>query len=168
MVLTHVASMRRVDLALTFNPEIDGLDISLDGVDLRHEDTLMTAAMLSLLCDRAAQPHEVPDGTDRRGWWADTYAENQGDAFGSRLWLLAREKQLPEVVQRARRYFREALQWLVDDGLAKSLEVSAFVPRMGWLLVDVVVGLAGGSRRYRFEWNDGSQAWRLAGESFTG
>lgn len=106
MVLTHVASMRRVDLALTFNPEIDGLDISLDGVDLRHEDTLMTAAMLSLLCDRAAQPHEVPDGTDRRGWWADTYAENQGDAFGSRLWLLAREKQLPEVVQRARRYSR--------------------------------------------------------------
>ncbi|WP_208508366.1 phage GP46 family protein [Variovorax paradoxus] len=155
-----------MDLALTYNPEIDGLDISLDGVDLRHEDTLLTAAMLSVLCDRTAQAHEVPAGVDRRGWWADTYAENPGDAFGSRLWLLAREKQLPEVVQRARRYFREALQWLVDDGLAKNLEVSGFIPRMGWLVVDVDVGLVGDSRRYRFEWSDARQVWRLAGENF--
>ena len=156
-----------MDLALTFNPEIDGLDISLDGTDLRHEDTLITAAMLSLLCDRTAQAHEVPEGVDRRGWWADTYAQDAGDAFGSRLWLLAREKQLPEVVQRARRYFREALQWLVDDGLAERLDVSAFTPRMGWLLVDVIVSLVGDSRRYRFEWSDAAQVWRLSGESFS-
>jgi phage gp46-like protein len=156
-----------MDLALAFNPEIGGLDISLDGIDLRHEDTLLTAAMLSLLCDRLAQPHEVGAEEDRRGWWADTYADNLGDLFGSRWWLLSREKQLPEVVQRARRYVREALQWLIDDGLAVSLDVSAFIPRMGWLIVDVVVGLVGTSRRFRFEWNDASQAWRLAGESFT-
>lgn len=157
-----------MDLALTFNPEIAGLDISLAGSDLRHEDSLVTAAVLSLLCDRTAQAHEVPKGTDRRGWWADAFADVDGDAFGSRLWLLSREKQLPEVVQRARRWVREALQWLVDDGFAKSLTVSGFIPRMGWLVVDVQLEFVGDSRRYRFEWSDATKVWSLAGESFGG
>ncbi|WP_454908377.1 phage GP46 family protein [Variovorax gossypii] len=157
-----------MDLALAYNPEIDGLDISIVGLDFGHENTLLTAVLLSLGCDATAQPYEVPAGEDRRGFWADAYAANPGDRFGSRLWLLEREKQLPEVVQRARRFFREALQWLVDDGLAQSLTVSGFIPRMGWLVVDVAVDLVGDSRRYRFVWSDEGQAWRLDGEEFPG
>lgn len=156
-----------MDLALTFNPAIGALDISLDGVDLAGDDTLRTAVLLSLLCDRTAQAHEVDAGADRRGWWADAYASNQGDAFGSRLWLLARSKQLPATVQRARSYIREALQWLVDDGLASAVDVVAFIPRMGWLVADVHVTLQGNSRRFRFEWSDADQVWQLAGENFT-
>lgn len=155
-----------MDIALIYNADIDGLDISLDGVDLRADDSLATAAMLSLLCDRTAQPHEVDTGADRRGWWADAYADVEGDEFGSRLWLLDREKQLPEVVQRARRYVREALQWMVSDGLVKTIDVSGFVPRDGWLVVDAQLGLQSESRRYRFEWSDASKRWRLAGEGF--
>ena len=157
-----------MDLALRHNDAIGGLDISLAGADLRGEDTLATAVMMSLLCDRLAQPSEVPAGTDRRGWWADAYADEPGDLTGSRLWLLEREKQLPETVQRARRYVQEALQWMVQDGLAKSVDVSAFVPRMGWLVVDAVLGLDGGSRRFRFAWDDAAQLWRLQGEGFEG
>lgn len=157
-----------MDLALTFNPQIGTLDISVTGADLLAEDTLATAVMLSLLADRTAQPHEVEAGGDRRGWWADAYAETTGDAFGSRLWLLARAKQLPETVERARAYIREALQWLVDDGMVESLEVTAFVPRAGWLFVDAQLTLVGGSRRFRFEWADATQTWRLAEERFEG
>jgi phage gp46-like protein len=155
-----------MDLALTFNADIGGFDIDVVGLDLGQEDTLLTAVVLSLLTDRTAQPHEVPAGTDRRGYWADAFTVINGDQFGSRVWLLEREKQLQEVVQRARRYFREALQWLLDDGLAQRLDVAGFIPRMGWLVVDVVLGLAEGSRRFRFEWNDQRQVWRLAGETF--
>jgi phage gp46-like protein len=60
------------------------------------------------------------------------------------------------------------LQWLIDDGLVKAIEVTAFVPRAGWLLVDAQLLLVGGSRRFRFEWNDETQAWRLAEERFEG
>ncbi|WP_304308059.1 phage GP46 family protein [Pseudacidovorax intermedius] len=155
-----------MDIALRYNPDIGGLDISLDGADLLGEDTLTTAVMMSLLCDRLAQPGEVPDGTDPRGWWADAYAEPAGDQTGSRLWLIEREKQLPAVVQRARRYVQEALQWIVDDGLAKRLAVTAFVPQTGWLVVDAVLELDGESRRYRFAWDDTAQVWRLQGEGF--
>jgi phage gp46-like protein len=156
-----------MDLALTYNPEIGMLDIALDGADLRAEDTLASAVMLSLLSDRTAQAHEVDAGGDRRGWWADAFADVEGDAFGSRLWLLGRNKQLPGVVQLARAYIAEALQWLIADGLAESLEVTAFIPRAGWLYVDVVLTLRAGNRRFRFEWNDESLAWRLATERYT-
>ncbi len=155
-----------MDLALTYNPEIGMLDIAIDGADLLAEDTLASAVMLSLLCDRTAQAHEVDAGGDRRGWWADAFADVEGDAFGSRLWLLNRNKQLPGVVQQARGYITEALQWMVTDGLVKSLEVTAFIPSAGWLYVDVVFTLLAGNRRFRFGWNADDNTWRLAAERF--
>ena len=157
-----------MDLALRYSADIDGLDISLSGTDLRGEDTLATAVALSLQLDRTAEAHEVGAGEDRRGWWADTYAEVVGDQHGSRLWLLGREKQLPATVQRAVRYVREALQWIVSDGLALSIDVAGFIPRAGWLMVDAVFQLAGESRRYRFAWNESAHMWTLSGEGFEG
>ena len=158
-----------MDLALHYDPALGGLDIAVDAAtgDLAREDTLATAVMLSLFCDRTAQAHEVPAAADRRGWWADAYAavNAQGaDAFGSRLWLLTREKQLPDTLQRLRAYIREALQWLVDDGLADDVTVVVFAPRTSWYVADVHVALRGNSRRFRFEWNPDASIWRMAGE----
>lgn len=153
-----------MDLALAFNAQTATMDLVLGVADLQSEQSLATAMLLSLMCDRLAQPHEVDAGADRRGWWADTYAEQEGDRFGSRLWLLAREKQRQSAVQRAIAYAQEALKWLVDDGLASAVDVLGFVPRTGWLVLQVAVSLNGSSRRYRFEWSDESHVWRLAGE----
>lgn len=158
-----------MDLALRYQPATDTYDLSIDEVrgDLAPEDTLTTAVYLSLMCDRLAQHRDVRRGEDRRGWWADAYADGYAegrDRFGSRLWLLAREKELPATLQRARTYVQEALQWLLDDGQADDLQVSVFVPSRGWLAVLVTIAVDGDSRRYRFEWNDAAQVWRLAGE----
>lgn len=156
-----------MDLALAYNKEIDGLDLSIDPVraDLAQDETLTTATVLSLLCDRLAEPGEVPVGVDRRGWWADALAED-GDRIGSRLWLLAREKQIDRTLHRARVYLQESLDWLVADGLATKVDVAVFAPRIGYLVAHVVITVDGESRRYRFEWSDDSQVWRLAGEVF--
>lgn len=163
-----------MDIALRYSASLKGLDIVVDATtaDLVHEDTLTTAVMLSLLCDRTAQAHEVDAGTDRRGWWADAYAREQAqdaardgaDAFGSRLWLLAREKQVPETQQRLRAYVHEALQWLVDDGMALGQEVTVFIPRTGWYAALIDLQLQEGNRRFRFEWDGSAQQWHLAGE----
>lgn len=154
-----------MDLALRYDRSFDAFDLSIDALraDLAQEDTLVTAIMLSLMTDRLAQPGEVPAGADRRGWWADAYAQG-GDRFGSRLWLLAREKEIPRTLQRAREYVREALQWLLDDGIADDLQVVVFVPQRGWLVAQVDLQVDGESRRYRFEWNEVDQVLRLAGE----
>lgn len=43
--------------------------------------------------------------------------------FGSRLHLLLRAKNTVQTAQRAEGYAKEALQWMIDEGRAKSVEV---------------------------------------------
>ena len=121
---------------------------------LATDEGLETAVIISLFTDRRANVDDVlPDNSgNRRGWWGDSFPEQAGDRIGSRLWLLHREKQLPLVRERARQYAREALQWLVDDGIARAVDVEANFPRMGVLTLDVAIARAlGAPVRFRYE-----------------
>lgn len=113
------------DFALAWSSSRLAADLEIDANDLVGEDGLETAVLLSLFTDRRAEPGDtLPDGeTDRRGWWADGAPVIGGDQFGSRLWLLARSKQTPDVLDRAQEYTREALAWLLEDKIAESIDV---------------------------------------------
>lgn len=142
------------DLKLTWNGW--GADATVEGHDLVFEDGMATAVILSLFLDaRARADDALPDGgTDRRGFWADTVAPAvERDRTGSRLWLLSREKTLPEVLRRAHDYAAEALRWLVDDGVASRVDVSAAMPRLGLLSLAVNITLVNGeSSTYAFSY----------------
>lgn len=134
--------------------EPPSFDIALDGPDLATDDGLRTAVIVSLFSDARARDDDViPDGTtERRGYWTDVFSLIAGDAFGGRLWLLAREKQTPDVLLRAEGYAREALQWMIDDGVARSVTVSAEIVRDGVLGLAIEIARANGSTaQYRFE-----------------
>lgn len=135
-----------------------GADFALEQFGLAADDGLETAVILSLFTDaRALDDDPLPAGaTDRRGWWGDAYPPTGGDRIGSRLWLLAREKQTRETLNRAREYAEEALAWLVADGVARGVEVEAFIARTGVLGLSIVIQRpdAGSARfRYEFLWN---------------
>lgn len=133
------------DLALVWDATAYAGDLRVDGADLGAEGGIRTAVLLSLLSDRRAESGDLPAGaTDRRGWWGDTLAAVDGDRIGSRLWLLGREARRPGVVRRAEEYAREALAWLLDDGVAERVDVAA-EDAAGVLLITVVVSLADGS-----------------------
>ena len=102
--------------------------LHLDGADLAEEAGLRTAVIVSLFTDRLALPTDtIPDGTsDRRGHWSDSYLPEQDDLEGSRLWLLDREKIMPEVLRRAEDYTREALKWMVRDGVVQQVAAVAW------------------------------------------
>lgn len=137
---------------------LDGaLDVALLDGDLATDDGLRTAVALSLLCDRRAEADDVlPDGTsDRRGWWADAIADQDGDRWGSRLWLLSREKALPEVRRRAEAYAREALDWLLEDGVAAEVDATAETRDRDVLWLQVIIQRGDGRRiadRYQYVW----------------
>lgn len=113
------------DIALQ-QSEDGSFDIDIENGDLVSDKGMRTAVLISLFTDRQAEPDDViPDGTDnRRGWWADAYAEGR-DKIGSRLWLLSREKKTTRTLERAEEYANEALKWLIDDGVAKNVSSTA-------------------------------------------
>lgn len=108
-----------------------GADMALEGFALATDDGLETAVILSLFSDaRAMDDDKLPAGqSDRRGWWADAWADQPGDRFGSRLWLLRPAKQLQQSLNLARDYAEEALAWMTADGVASRVEVETFIPR---------------------------------------
>lgn len=118
-------------------------DLRLSGGDLMADDGLMTPIVVSLFTDRRVDDSEIPDGqTDPRGWWGDCLAVHDGapvstSQIGSKLWLLNREKSLQSVVERARQYARDALAWMVDAGIVKSLSVDASGAGTSRLRIDV-------------------------------
>ncbi|KOQ71544.1 phage GP46 family protein [Stenotrophomonas maltophilia] len=103
------------------------MDYQVVAPGLAAEDGLQTAVIISLFTDRrAGDDDQLPDGSaDRRGWWGDSYADDDGDQIGSRLWLLGRSKATPDVLQQAQQYAKEALQWLIRDDVVSKVSVSA-------------------------------------------
>lgn len=115
-------------------------DVAMGLTDLVTDDGLETAVLLSLCLDRRAEDDDgVALDEDPRGWWGDSYADVSGDQIGSRLWLLRREKQLPSVASRVQDYASEALAWLVDDGVASSVDVQASWTAPGQLTLAVQI-----------------------------
>jgi phage gp46-like protein len=102
--------------------------------DLLNDEGLETPVVLSLFTDALAKPDDALPGIaedDRRGWWAGPW--------GSRLWLLSREKWTEEVKQRAEYYAREALQWMIDDQVVDRVETEARLLEIGTIAVGVAL-----------------------------
>lgn len=110
---------------------------------LAASSDLATAVVLSLFTDRlAAVDDRLPDGeSDRRGWWGDIDGQAvHGLAnVGSRLWLLSREKQTDETLNRARSYAKEALAWLIADGVADQVDIIAEWQSGGRLALGITI-----------------------------
>jgi len=139
------------DIALVFDTVAMFADVQLVSGDLQPDHGLQTAVMLSLFCHATAMTDDIASGNDRRGYWADAFNGINGDIFGSRLWLLEREKRLPAVLQKARGYALESLQWLLDDGVATSIDVQASWLTTGALLLHVSMQQQGKVLSYQFK-----------------
>lgn len=134
------------DLALA--QRADGtFDLVLTDTDLATDDGWMAAVILSIYCDRRADPGDpLPAGADPRGWWGDRVqplARPQAgvganpDRMGSRLWLFEREVQSAANLVRAKKIIAEAFVWMTEDGYATAVAVDCRYPRRGVLAFSV-------------------------------
>lgn len=148
-----------MDIRLLHNPldaEVGFIDLGLEKSDLATGRELETAIILSLFTNRRAEPDDpLPEGfTDRQGWWGDPFSEKDSDRIGSRLWLLAQEKQTTDTLNRAREYCQEALEWFVTDGIAKRVNLQVEWVRMHVLGIWVELAHPDGTTsRFEFLWD---------------
>lgn len=96
-------------------------DWQIGSGDLVSGSDLDTAIYISLFTDRLARTDDDYDGNDRKGWWGDTDSDYQ---IGSRIWLLRRQKLTSSTATKAASYAKEALQWLIDDGVIASVTIA--------------------------------------------
>ncbi|PTT04325.1 phage GP46 family protein [Pseudomonas sp. HMWF006] len=143
-----------------------GGDLVLLGFDLERDDGLETAVIISLFTDRRASAEQIPPEypqDDLRGYWGDITNASATDQTGSLLWLLAREKQLPQILSRAEQYCREALAWMIDDMVATTISVAASFYSLGVMLLEINIDRPiGPAVRYRYNYEWSAQAGKRA------
>lgn len=121
------------DIKVRWNTELMTGDLLFTNNDLVTDDGLATAVLISWFTDQlAADDDEIPNANndqefiDKRGWWGDLINPDvEGDQIGSKLWLLDRSKTTEDNLTLAEEYGAQALEWMVDDGVAKDIEVTA-------------------------------------------
>jgi phage gp46-like protein len=163
-----------MDIAIVFDQQKWQGDFVLAGGALQTDDTLKTAIFISIFTDRRADPGDVipnddpnhPGGADPRGWWGDAFlgqmlatqlaapgvSVKPGFRVGSKLWLLSRSKQTPDVVAKAQEYCEQALEWLIDFGICSAVAVTASVIRQGVLGITVKLSRNRSAKTEQFDY----------------
>jgi len=105
-------------------------------------DSVTALVLVSLFTDARAEVSDtLPDRThDLRGWPGDSFYDQP---WGSKIWLLYREKLTTDVMNRAVKYALDALNWMtIDKGdgkMAKSVTVVGSIPRFQTLALAITI-----------------------------
>lgn len=113
-------------IGISWNNQLSQGEITVTHDGLTRDDGLVTLVLICLFTDvRADADDIIPDGSgDPRGWPGDTFSD---DPWGSKLWLLDREKLTESVRQRVEDYARLSMQPLLRTGYARSASVTATI-----------------------------------------
>lgn len=143
-------------IRIAYDPQT-GFDLVNNG-GLETDDGLETAIILSLFTDARATEEELLAAglplDDAHGFWGDTYPEVEGDRIGSKLWLLARAKRTDATLQQAKSYTEDALAWLTQDGIARTVTVTTeWYGTSDVVAVGVLIERDGSEARWFRLWN---------------
>lgn len=144
------------DIALLFEQGQPFADIQISPPSLEVDKDLQSAVVISLFCNRLAQSGDKIDGDNRHGWWGDSYATVNGSLIGSRLWLLKRSVATQETANLAKQYCLEALQWLVEDQVADSIQVETAIIGQFSLGIGVTINKPNATSanfKFQYVWN---------------
>ena len=132
----------------------DGLyDLAFVDGDLQLGKSLESAALVSVgSFGRGAEKAFKKDLQDD-GWWAEPTIE--GDVWGCLVHTLTQVSKRPNRELLAVQYVKDSLRWLVDDGVADSVDAAADVTSE-YLVITVHIEKGGEREDYRYEilWNE--------------
>jgi phage gp46-like protein len=149
-----------VDLLIDPN-EFTGADLVLTSAGVSLDHGMKSAVLISLFSDsRAAEGAPIEETADRRGWWGDL---DKSRELGSQVWTFSRSKITPEDLERIRSASAASLAWLVEDGLAETVEVFASILPLS-VGVDLRIEITrGAALRFSHLW-DGIATYDLSTE----
>lgn len=141
-----------IDIKMAYDEDKEYYDLSFtDDGDLERDESFDTSINCSLLTDGRADSSEVKKVELQRGTIVDLFTDNRN---GSKLWLLEQARANLDAKNRARDYAKNALNFLIEKGFVKDIEVSSRLTDKGIALTIVFVRLNGVFDKYRYDaWN---------------
>lgn len=122
-------------------------DLTITNNDIEIDSSFRTTIIVSLFTNRRITERENNDNyTDLQGYWGN-------NDFGSKLWTLKRSKTTEATRLKAVAYAKQALQWMIDDGLCSKIDVRGYyvgIDRLN-LEIDITKGLI--KEQYEIEWD---------------
>jgi len=118
-----------MDIGFIYDQDKHRFDIALDGGDLKQDATGIVSALITSLF------------TVLGSAWSDP-------EWGSRLYTLKRAKRTDETLRLAKIYAEQSTQWIVDDGLLASIDITTEFAVTGQLLINVAGTLPDGSEYF--------------------
>jgi phage gp46-like protein len=93
---------------------------------LVDDDGLETVVTVSLFTDAQASEDLLPEGEDRRGYWADKFDDEDSVlSIGSLIWTVTEYETLTAAsLGKIQQYAQDALAWMVDERAADRVECS--------------------------------------------
>lgn len=125
------------DAVLTIDPATGLHDISFDAEgDILTADSFDTALLYSLFGERRADSSEVVEPQLRRGWIG---SEGKDFENGSKLWLFEQARLTKTNLNRIEDEARKSLQWMIDDGIAVSVDEVNAAAKNGTVTLEIVI-----------------------------
>ena len=117
------------------NTDAGYYDFSLSSSgDIATLEFFDTSILYSLFGEKRASADEVVEPSRRRGWIGNFTFEN-----GSKLWLMEQSRLTRDIMNRIEDESKKALQWLVDDGYAVSIDQVTTTLSGGRLLLNITI-----------------------------
>lgn len=142
------------DIAIEYKSQIKEYDISILNGDLKECDDLDSAVIISLFTWARAAAGEVDENAPRFGWFGDKIDADSTDSTGSKLYLLKRKKITNQTIMDAREYIEQALQWMIEDGVATEIKAEVERNASDVNRVDALVQIVRGDRSRTMKFND--------------
>lgn len=103
----------------------DGVyDCVIEDGDLKLTGGMDSAIFISLFTDRRANPDEVANPMDRRGWCGTQNTRDAQGNKGSGIWLYEQRRLDADTTEGVRMEAYQALHWKITDRLAKEIDVT--------------------------------------------
>ena len=140
-------------------------DLEFEDADFSSAEGFETAIAVSLFTDARAPASSVPDPLKRRGWIGNVLEPDLTFELGGLLWLFEQSRLTPEILNRVRLAARGSLQWLIDDGAAREVEVTAVQPDLRGIRVSIrITGLDNDVNQFSVLWRR-TDAFKLSSVS---
>ena len=141
------------DIRIVWNPEKFRGDWIMAGPGLDTGQDLESAVLVSLFTHATKPPdlQVAPGLDDPRGWWGDAYEDSP---IGSLLWTLRRAKKTLQTLRLAEHYTMDALGWMIEDGIASDIAVTAEWQNRTRLALRIIIRAPAGAiiGNYRYAW----------------